>query len=104
MVNPHQGEVALVIDGAPRRMKLTLGALAALEAALEAESLEALVARFERGAFTARDLLRLIEAGLMGGGAEVDRAALEAAEIEGGTVEAARQCGRMLVLAFRGAT
>ncbi|MEL7174407.1 MAG: hypothetical protein AAFN05_15755, partial [Pseudomonadota bacterium] len=31
-VNPARGEVGLVVDGVPRRLRLTLGALAALEA------------------------------------------------------------------------
>ncbi|MEM8581523.1 MAG: GTA-gp10 family protein, partial [Pseudomonadota bacterium] len=35
MGNPYAGEVALVIDGQRRVAKLTLGALAELEATLE---------------------------------------------------------------------
>ena len=39
MPNPWRGEVELSIDGEPRVMRLTLAALAELEARLEAESL-----------------------------------------------------------------
>ena len=45
MANPWSGEVALVIDGRRRVMKLTLGALAELEAALQSGSLVELVQR-----------------------------------------------------------
>ena len=39
MVNPYAGEVAISLDGVTHRAKLTLGALAELEAAIEAGSL-----------------------------------------------------------------
>ena len=48
MANPWAGEVA-VIDGQRHVAKLTLGALAELEAALEAGSPVDLVERFEAG-------------------------------------------------------
>src|SRR6056297_1841296 len=66
MANPWAGEVALVIGGERHVMRLTLGALAELEAALEQGSLVDLVARFEEGAFSSRDVLALIVAGLRG--------------------------------------
>jgi len=100
MANPHAGEVALVIDGVPRRLKLTLGALAELETALAADSLMALVERFEGGRFSARDVMALILAGLHGGGQPMTAAALLGAEIEGGALEAARAAGLLLARAF----
>lgn len=100
MANPWTGEVALVIDGERRVLKLTLGALAELEAALEADTLMALVERFESGAFSSRDVLALIVAGLRGGGWSGDARDLVAAEIEGGLVGAARAAGQLLVRAF----
>jgi len=69
MANPWAGEVALVIDGERQVLKLTLGALAELEAGLEAGSLIDVVDRFEGGAFSTRDVLALVVAGLRGGGA-----------------------------------
>ncbi|MGY6633259.1 MAG: gene transfer agent family protein [Alkalilacustris sp.] len=102
MVNPHAGEVALWVDGRRRVLKLTLGALAELEAALGADSLVALVARFETGAFTTRDVLRVLAAGLHGGGWRGDPAELAEAEIRGGPVEAARVAAQLLARAFAG--
>ena len=50
-------------------MRLTLGALAGLEAALNEASLVALVERFEQGRFSSADVLAAW-AGLVGGGCE----------------------------------
>ncbi|MCB1398199.1 MAG: gene transfer agent family protein [Rhodobacter sp.] len=100
MANPLAGEVALVIDGERRVLKLTLGALAELETALGADSLVALVERFEGGRFSARDVMALLLAGLHGGGHPLPAAALLAAEIDGGAAEAARAAGLLLARAF----
>ncbi|CUH81632.1 hypothetical protein TRM7557_03520 [Tritonibacter multivorans] len=102
MANPHRGEVALVLDGETHVLRLTLGALAELEATLAEDSLVALVERFETGAFSARDLLALLAAALKGGGSSVTPAALAAAEIAGGAQEAARVAARLLALSFAG--
>ena len=98
--NPWAGEVALVIDGERHVLKLTLGALAELEATLETGSLVELVERFERGAFSSRDVLALIVAGLRGGGWRGRAAELTAAEIEGGPLGAARAAAMLLARAF----
>lgn len=100
MANPWAGEVALNVDGQRRVMKLTLGALAELEAALESGTLIDLVERFESGGFGTRDVLALIVAGLRGGGWDVDARALLAADIEGGPVGAARAAAELLARAF----
>lgn len=100
MANPWRGEVALTIDGVPQVMRLTLGALAELEAALENGSLVALVERFEGGNFTTRDVLALVVAGLRGGGWQGRAADLMAAEIEGGPMAAARAAAELLARAF----
>ena len=100
MVNPWTGEVALTIDGEPRVLKLTLGALAELEAELKAGTLIELIERFEEGRFSTRDVLALIVAGLRGGGWQGRAADLIAAEIAGGPVEAARVAGLLLARAF----
>ena len=41
MINPRRGDVALIVEGAERPMRLTLGALAALEARTGAKGLSA---------------------------------------------------------------
>lgn len=101
MANPFAGEVALVLDGEGHVLKLTLGALAELESWMQADSLPALVERFEAGGFTARDVLALVCAGLKGGGWQGEPADLAKAEIGGGPLEAARVAARLLALAFQ---
>ncbi|WP_099823891.1 gene transfer agent family protein [Oceaniglobus indicus] len=98
--NPWAGEAALVIDGKRQIAKLTLGALAELEASLAAGTLVELIERFERGQFSTRDVLTLIVAGLRGGGWRGTTADLLSADIGGGPVEAARVAGVLLARAF----
>jgi len=100
MANPLAGEVTLRIDGEPRLCKLTLGALAELEAGLGEDTLVALVERFEGGRFSSRDVLALIVAGLRGGGWQGTAADLLSADIEGGPVGAAKAAADMLARAF----
>lgn len=100
MVNPLAGEVSLTMDGTRHVLKLTLGALAELEAQLEADSLMALVARFETGGFRTADVSALICAGLRGGGWDGAPKDVLAADITGGPLEAARVAARLLALAF----
>ncbi len=68
MANPFQGEVALTLNSERRVLKLTLGALAELEAGLEVDTLVGLVERYEAGRFSSADVLRVVVAGLRGGG------------------------------------
>jgi hypothetical protein len=100
MANPWAGEVELVLDGRPHILKLTLGALAELEAAMEAETLVELVERFERQQFSTRDVVALIVAGLRGGGWRGSARDLVSVEIEGGPVAAAQAAATLLVRAF----
>jgi len=100
MVNAWRGEVALTLDGVAHCCKLTLGALAELEASLETGTLVALVERFESGAFSTRDVLALIVAGLRGGGWQGDARDLLSVEIGGGPIEAARVAAELLARAF----
>lgn len=90
----------MVIDGERRALKLTLGALAELEERLQTGTLIELVERFEGGAFSSRDVLALIVAGLRGGGWQGRAQDLVSAEIEGGPVQAARVAGQLLARAF----
>ena len=101
MPNPQRGEVSITIDGRARTMRLTLSALAALEARLGAGSLMGLAERFEDGRVPTGDLLALLAAGLAGAGEELDEAALAQAEIAGGAVGAMRKGMELLSRAFR---
>ena len=100
MDNPWSGVVELEIGGELRAMSLTLGALAELEATLGDDTLVALVERFESGAFSSRDVLALIVAGLRGGGWSVRSADLLAVEIKGGPMRAAAAAAQLLARAF----
>lgn len=100
MGNPWAGEVALSLNGERHVLKLTLGALAELEAALEADTLVSLIERFESGGFNTRDVLALLLAGLRGGGWRGTAADLAAAEVAGGPVEAAKVAAHLLTRAF----
>jgi tail tube GTA-gp10-like protein len=99
-MNPWRGEVALSVDGQPRVMRLTLGALAELEARLKSGSLMELIGRFETGAFRVADLIALLAAGLNGGGWRVTEAELVQASIDGGPLAAAQAAARLLKLTF----
>ncbi len=100
MANPWAGEVGLIVDGERLICKLTLGALAELEASLGTGTLVELVERFEGAAFSSRDVLALIVAGLRGGGWRGTVADLLSAEIEGGPVGAAKVAAELLARAF----
>jgi hypothetical protein len=100
MANPWAGEVALSLDGRRHVLKLTLGALAELEAEVQAGTLVDLVERFEGRRFSTRDVLALIVAGLRGGGWPGTAADLMTVEIGGGPVEAARVAAELLARAF----
>lgn len=100
MANPWRGDVALVIDGQSHVMRLTLGALAELEAELEADSLMSMVERFEGGSFTSQDVLALLRAGLKGGKCGLSDDALYHAQIEGGPIAAAKAAAELLARAF----
>ena len=100
MLNPYAGEVAITLDGQAHVAKLTLGALAELEGALQTGSLIDLVERFEVGQFSTRDVLALIVAGLRGGGWQGTAADLRTVVIGGGPVQAARSAAELLARAF----
>jgi hypothetical protein len=81
-------------------MRLTLGALAELEARLKADSLIEMIARFENGDFRVRDLIALITAGLNGGGWRITETELLGSRIDGGPLEAAQAAARLLKITF----
>ncbi|MXU66319.1 gene transfer agent family protein [Rhodobacteraceae bacterium KN286] len=81
-------------------MRLTLQALAELEEVLGTGAVSELVGRFERGAFSAGDLMALLHAGLRGGGWDIDRAGFAALDLDGSPVALAEAGARLLAAAF----
>lgn len=101
-VNKRRGEVAVELDGEPYRLRLTLGALAELEAAYAAEDLAALVERFSRGRLSAADIVRVLGAGLRGAGHMVSDEQVAQMGAAGGAGSLAQAVAALLSLTFAG--
>ena len=101
-VNRRRGEVEAEFDGRPYRLCLTLGALAELEAAFAADDLAALVERFSSGRLAAADMIRIIGAGLRGGGEAVSDDEVAAMHAPDGAAGFARIAAELLVATFGG--
>jgi hypothetical protein len=84
MANAHRGEIEADLSGRRYVLCLTLGALAELEHAYGGEDLVAIAQRFEAGKIGATDALRVIAAGLRGGGNAVSDNDVAAMTAEGG--------------------
>src|SRR5690606_8767160 len=102
MANIHRGEVEIVLDGESRIACLTLGALAELEARLQAGDLVGLAERFESGRISARDLMAILGAGLRGAGNPITDEARAAMSGAGGLRGAAEAAARLLRATFGG--
>ncbi len=102
MVNRHRGEIEARLDGRSYRLCLTLGALADLEHAFGDEDLLALAERFQKGRISARDAIRIIAAGLRGGGHPVDEEAVARMRAEGGAAGFVEIVVRLLEATFGG--
>lgn len=72
MVNRQRGEIEAKFDGQRYCLCLTLGALAELESAFGEEDMLAIAERFEQGRIRAAEVIRIIGAGLRGGGHDID--------------------------------
>src|SRR5512134_1909847 len=100
MANKYRGEIHAEIGGEIRTLVLTLGALAELEDAFGAEDLVALTERFGTGRLKARDLTRIIGAGLRGAGAAVTDDDVSDMAVEGGAQGYARIATELIQATF----
>jgi hypothetical protein len=100
--NRRRGEIAAELDGRTVTLCLTLGALAELESAFEAEDLQALVERFSSGRLSARDLTKIIGAGMRGAGNAVTDGEVGAMRAAGGAAGFARIAAELLTATFGG--
>jgi tail tube GTA-gp10-like protein len=100
MPNLHRGEIEAEIGGIKRCLVLTLGALAELEAAFGTEDLTALAERFGSGPLKARDLVRIIGAGLRGAGETISDDDVARLSAEGGAAGFVRIASELLAATF----
>lgn len=100
MANRHRGEIEAEIGGVRRTLVLTLGALAELEDVFGAEDLVALTERFSSGRLKARDLIRIIGAGLRGAGENVSDDEVAAMAVEGGAQGYVRIAAELIAATF----
>lgn len=101
--NRRRGEIEAVLNGERRILCLTLGALAELETAFAVSDLTALAERFSAGRLKATDLIRIVGAGLRGGGNACGDDEVAAMTAEGGLVEWAAIVADLLAATFGGA-
>jgi hypothetical protein len=100
--NRRRGEVEAVMDGERRILCLTLGALAELETAFAVDDLTGLGARFSSGRLKAADMIRIIGAGLRGGGNLFSDDEVAGMSVDGGIATYAAIVGDLLTATFAG--
>ncbi|OJF95899.1 gene transfer agent family protein [Pararhizobium antarcticum] len=98
--NRHRGEVEAVIGGERRILCLTLGSLAELETAFAADNLMDLATRFSAGRLKAQDMIRILGAGLRGGGNLLSDDDVATMSVDGGLAGLARLTGTLLAATF----
>jgi hypothetical protein len=100
MPNLLRGEIEALLDGVPRTLVLTLGALAELESAFGDADMLALAERFGRGRLSAADCVRVIGAGLRGAGSDLSDDAVAMMRAEGGAAGFIDIVARLLTATF----
>ena len=100
MPNKHRGEIAAELGGRQHTLVLTLGALAELESAFGTGDLVALAERFGSGRLSARDLTRIIGAGLRGAGEAITDDEVAAMTAEGGAAGFVRIAAELIAATF----
>jgi hypothetical protein len=103
MPNKYRGEIAAELGGRQRTLVLTLGALAELESAFGADDLVALTERFGSGRLSARDLIRIIAAGLRGAGEAIGDDEVAAMTAFGGVTAYVRIAADLIAATFEDA-
>jgi hypothetical protein len=100
MVNKLRGEISAEMDGKSWTLCLTLGALAHLENDLDVKNLSELSAKFSNGKLSASDILKIIKAGLMGGGYTLSEEDVADMRVEGGLATYVEIAARLLQATF----
>ena len=102
MVNARRGEVEACFNGKKMRLCLTLGALAELEHGFGDGDMVALTKRFESGRLKADDVIKIIGAGLRGGGADISDDEVAMMRVEDGAVGFVSIVSNLLSATFGG--
>lgn len=100
MANRHRGEIEAELGGENYILCLTLGALAELEGEYGDQDLIAIAERFETGRVSAADAIKIIGAGLRGGGAKISNEAVAALQVAGGAAGYLGIVARLLTATF----
>ncbi|SFT48423.1 Phage tail tube protein, GTA-gp10 [Pseudovibrio denitrificans] len=99
-VNRRRGEILAELGGQKHILVLTLGALAELEDTLNCTSLQQLTERFSEGNLRAADIIKVLGAGLRGGGLIIENEEVAELSHEGGVAALAKLAGELLVATF----
>ncbi|MES0868890.1 gene transfer agent family protein [Pseudovibrio sp. SCP19] len=99
-VNRSRGEILAEFSGQKHILVLTLGALAELEDTLNCTSLQQLTERFSEGHLSAADIIKVLGAGLRGGGLIIENEEVAELSHEGGVAALAKLAGELLVATF----
>ena len=102
MANKYRGEIAANLNGVPHTLCLTLGALAELESAFGSDDMLSLANRFSGGRISAQDCVRIIGAGLRGGGHDITDAAVAGLRGDDGAAGYIDIVARLLAATFGG--
>lgn len=104
MVNRHRGEIEAELGGKTYTLCLTLAALAEIEHAYGGEDLLSIAERFEQGRIKATDAIKVIGAGLRGGGNSLSDDDVARMTVTGGAAGYMRIVANLLTATFAGET
>jgi hypothetical protein len=102
MANRHRGEIEAELGGKTYTLVLTLGALAEIENGYGGEDLLAIAERFETGRIKASDAIKVIGAGLRGGGEVLSDEDVAKLSVHGGAAGYLRIVADLLKATFAG--
>jgi hypothetical protein len=100
MANKHRGEIEADLGGETYVLCLTLGALAELEHVYGGQDLLTIAERFETGRIGATDAIRIIGAGLRGGGTKISDEEVAALQVAGGAAGYVSIVAKLLTATF----
>ena len=90
----------MIVNGKEEILRLSLNALADLERRLETKTISDFISSFEKGTFTANELVAILSAAYFG--ANHRHINFSEASIEGGIKEAVEAASKLLIYAFVG--